>query len=749
VQLEAGFDSETHVTQPGIAAPPIVVGSICEEVGKERLLYPEEVVEWLRARLSDGTRIVGAHIVYDFGVACALDPTLIPLVFDALERDDVEDVLINDALLEIGRGSFEFMHGLDDSVEKNLGEHLEKENTWRLRYGELDGIPFEEWSEDARDYPRKDARAPLRVWRKQNEVPKKTVPMPHVEGCPCTENEWANCTCPHADPFGGGGYTLEPDPQEPGYLNLDLAPYENRAAWALQLMSIWGIRTDPEMVGVVTREVTQQHEETQKRFGEAGIFRLQGWCRRLDSKKNPLPCGNPNPHLAGPKCKPWPASQVGSKDTSYLKALVVEAYGGEPPMTAGTDKNAPTVSTDQDTLKESGNDLLFDLGEAGPNEKDFSQYLKVVALGTQWPINVDYNLILKTCRTSCRSPNLQNMPRAGRSRECFVPRDFRDPDPAVRKVLCSTDFPSLELWTLAEACLGMLDYSELALLLRAGTDVHTKLASLVLRIPYEEAIARKKAGDKTVIDRRQDAKPVNYGLGGGMSDESLVLNCRKQGTRFCLGAGAAKCGVENVVGTKGKATGRPLCAACLEQARVFIRAWHEMLPEMRDYFRVVQDEVSSGIVTVPAPDGLPVLFCADRGRNESFNLKFQGPAARAAKDGIYRVSRACYKEPDSPLFGCRPALFVHDDLITEMAEPHAHESAFEQARLMGEALQKWCPRVYNEHACPKPALGRRWFKGWEEVFDRAGRLVPWWPKRWEWEPDQEIMSADLLARARG
>lgn len=722
-QREAGFDTETHAVQPGLACPPMVVGSISED-GKERLLYPREMLEWLRARLRDHTRLVTANGVFDFGVACSLDPSLIPLVFECLERGDFEDVLTNDALLEIGRGSFESMHGLAESVSKNLGEHLEKENTWRLRYGELDGTKFEEWPEDARDYPRKDAKKPLQVWRKQNEIPKRFIQT----GEP--ESEFAEIPG-----------EMREDDQEPGYLNLDLAIYENRAHWALQLMEIWGVRTDPEMVETVTREVTAAHEATQQKFGEAGIYRLADWCRREKQ------CADKPPHkfVEGQCWRPWSSlkGKAGSKDGEVLKALVTEAYDGQPPMT----ESGEDVCTDRDVLMESGSDLLISLGSAGANEKDFSQYLKVVAEGCHHPICVAYNLILKTCRCSCRSPNLQNLPTGGRSRECFVPRNFRDPDVRNRFVFCSTDYPSLELWTLAEACLEMFGSSDLAQFLRSGLDMHTKLVATVTRMSYEEALALKKSGDKTMSKRRRCAKEVNYGLGGGMSDETLLITARKKGIKFCEGLYDKPHDSRRVVGTKGKATGRPLCVNCLEQVRDFVSAWFAMLPEMRDYRRAVQQEVDAGLVVVPSPEGLPVLYCADRGRNEGLNLKFQGRAARAAKDGIWRVAKACYIEKDSPLYGCHPALFVHDDLVTEMPEERAHEAAVEQARLLGEALRTWCPQVYNEKACPSPSLMRRWFKADDPVKNAAGRHDVFWPKKWDWAPDQEIMRDDLARRA--
>lgn len=673
------------------------------DASSERLLTPQEAREWWRVLKEV---VATANGPFDLGVACADDPSLIPVVFRLLQENLVEDALINQPLLDIGRGTLLMGpngplkgYSLATVSEKVLGKELQKAGTPRLEYAHLDGVPFALWTHEQREYPKKDSRSTYDVVVEQ----KKGDP----------ENDL-------------------------GIRNLALAPYEVRAAFALQLMSAWGPRTDPEMVAEVVREVTEAHDSAIRDFTEAGIYRGEGWCRREKQ------CEGKAPHLAVPGCwKPWLPSKVGTKDGAWLAELVTRAFQGSPPPT-----ESGGVSTDRDTLLESGDDLLEAFAKAGENETDYKTYLSVIERGKTLPICVRYDPIKRTARVGCRDPNLQNIPRNGKARQCFVPRNFRHEDVRERKVFCSTDYPSLELWTLAECCLDMMGESELARLLKSGMDLHLKLASLVLGISYEEAKARKKAGDPVIAAKRQDSKEVNYGLPGGMSEETLVLTARKKGTRFCLGAGAERCGVKKVIGTKGKAEGRPLCEACLQEAERFIEAWNEMLPEMADYKRLVQQEVAEGVVVVPSPEGLPSLYCAEKSLGAGMNKKFQGRAARLMKDAIWRVARACYLESEnSPLFGTRPCMMIHDEVISEMPELLAHEAGFEQARLMGEALKTWCPKVGCDLSCPEPALERRWYKGAEKVMDKSGKLIPWWPKSWDWAPDQEIVNYDLQRRA--
>jgi DNA polymerase I len=697
------FDYETYLLRNGLVAPKPVVMSVTEG-GGEQLLTPEQGHQWLIERCKDGESLATANGCFDLAVAANRDPDLLPLVFGMLARGQIKDTHLRQPLLDIGRGTLLIggdgqplrSYSLQNIVAKVLGEFVAKENTPRLTYARLDGIPFSLWSEDEREYSRKDAR--------------KTLQAVEAQGVGAAD--------------------------DPGILNLALEDHEMRAMWALHLMACWGPRTDPEMVEHVCASVTRAHDEMIAKFTLSGIYRGEGWCRREKQ------CEGRDPHKHGADCwRPWLPSNVGSRDTGWLQELVRRAYEDNPPRTEGGG-----IATDRDALMESGDDLLAEIGDAGQNETEYRTYLDVIRRGVSVPVCVRYDPIKATGRVGASNPNLQNPPRGGHVRECFVPRNFRHPDIRERTVYCSTDFPSLELWTQGENLLDMFGDSTLARLLRDGVDLHLKLGGLMDGISYEEAVARKKAGDKRIKGRRQDSKPVNYGLWGGMSDESLVLYARKQGVRFCLSAGADKCGLVKRMGTKGKATGKPLCEACLAEAGKFIRVWKEMLPEAKDYFREVGREADTGLVVVPAPEGLPPMYCADKGTNAAFNIKFQGRAARAAKESLWRVACGSYWNEESPMFGARPTMFLHDEIITEVPELFAHEAAYEQARLMGAALQMWCPKIYCDKACPTPALARRWFKGMEETKDKAGRLAVWWPNGWDWAADADILRNDLAQR---
>ena len=60
-------------------------------------------------------------------------------------------------------------------------------------------------------------------------------------------------------------------------------------------------------------------------------------------------------------------------------------------------------------------------------------------------VNASFKTPVASQRTSCAKPNLQQLPKSGGVRECFVAR------PGA--LLCSVDYNQLELCTLAQVCL--------------------------------------------------------------------------------------------------------------------------------------------------------------------------------------------------------------------------------------------------------------------------------------------------------
>lgn len=311
-------------------------------------------------------------------------------------------------------------------------------------------------------------------------------------------------------------------------------------------------------------------------------------------------------------------------------------------------------------------------------------------------IHARYESLKETGRTSTRGPNVQNwkvlrygedkakgLPGVG-IRECCVPRPGW--------IYVSADFGGLELATWAQACLDILGHSRLAEFLNARRDPHLEIASQILGRPYDELVPLKK--EKDVHLARQTGKVCNFGFPGGL------------GPRSCVDFAWSN--------YKVKLT--------LEQATELKAIWRRTYPEADPYFQWVHRQIGGrrGYIT---------QFRSNRIRGgcsftEAANSLFQGPGSDIAKDAGWRITRACYAEPSSPLYGSRMVVFVHDEFILETPDDPVRRAAAgeELSRIMGATARDWLPDVYLG---AEPQLHYIWSKAVETVRDAQGTLIPW------------------------
>jgi DNA polymerase I-like protein with 3'-5' exonuclease and polymerase domains len=243
----------------------------------------------------------------------------------------------------------------------------------------------------------------------------------------------------------------------------------------------------------------------------------------------------------------------------------------------------------------------------------------------------------------------------------------------------------------------LFGHSHLAEVLNAGFDPHTAFAADILGISYEEGERRKKAGDQEFDNARQTAKVANFGIPGGLGASKLVLFARKS-----YGVHLTE-----------------------EHAKDLKAAWLERWPEMREFFQYV-----GGLIDEDTGEGIVTQLFSNRIRGgchytAAANSLFQGLGADAAKRAHYLVTRACYAEPRSVLYGSRPVNQVHDETILETDDnERAHDVALELARVMCVGANEYLPDV---PARIEPLLARCWSKKAKPTYDANKRLVPWAP----------------------
>jgi DNA polymerase I-like protein with 3'-5' exonuclease and polymerase domains len=579
---------------------------------------------------------VGHNVFFDLGVLAADRPRSIPSIFKALDDGRIHCTKIRQMMIDnaVGQLKFELNEetlewkkqdfSLAHLVRRHLGYDISAEkkggDIWRLRYNELDRVPLDKWPEPARQYPLDDAIHTRDVWVSQEE-----------------KNVAPDCI--------------------PGF------EHEMRAAWALDLLGIWGVRTDP----VAVREYKA---ELEKEYAAQIVI-----CKEFGFRRS-----NGEP----------------SRDMKKVQKAVETWYREHGIEMKLTDKGA--ISTDREQLTDTDHPGLNAVAESVHSEKLLTTYVAALERGTQVPLNPSYNPIIETFRTSCSGGrkimgaapglNLQNLPRKGKVRECIVPREGY--------VFAFCDYDTLEMRTLAQINLDWFDRSEMAESIREGRDLHVDFAADMLKIPYRSALERHEAGDQEIGDARQFCKISNYGMAGGMGPDTFVKYAKTMG------------GI--IVGQE----------QAFELWCGFRKKWHEM----SDYFERIARLCGEGKIEKQVFPRTGMV----RGNvsySAACNGNFQHLAARGAKDALYAVVKECYCDAGSPLFGCRPWLFAHDEIgmeipVAAVGPKRAHEAAMRLQQIMIDVMRTWCPDVPISATV---AMSRRWYKGAKPVF-KSGLLVP-------------------------
>lgn len=371
----------------------------------------------------------------------------------------------------------------------------------------------------------------------------------------------------------------------------------------------------------------------------------------------------------------------GTKNMARLREVVAAGYarqGLNPPL---TEKGA--VSTASETLLESGDPLLVRMGELSGSEKLLSSFIPNLANGV---INPRYDVLKETGRTSSFKPNIQQMPRKGGIRELFLPPDGF--------VFLDADYSTLELCALSQACLDLFGFSDMANYINAGQDLHLVTASDLLGITYDEAVKRYETDDSEVAEMRQISKAANFGFPGGMGANSFV--------EFARGYGLA------------------LEVGFVQRLR---DNWLATYSEMRAYFDYIS-RLSGGRESFDLEQLRTGRIRGGCRYTSGCNTLFQGLAADGAKAAMILLTRACYTDKTSPLYGCFIHAFVHDEFLVSCPEDRVDPAARELERLMVSGMSRLIPDVEIRASV---TAARNWTKKAKRVVDADGRLCVWSP----------------------
>ena len=631
------FDLETYPIWPGRLAPPPVC--LQDETG---IHTGPGILQRFERVLADPTQcFVGHSVVYDMAVMGAAYPDLLPAIFRAFAADRVICTRVREKLLRIAQGSDK--DGPGGGRRYDLAACCDAHKIDHGYHADADGKKAEPWR--VRYGELEDI--PIERWP-SDAIRYALLDVRNLRTL-FTAQELAGPREWYADQYR-----------------------QTRADWALHLVTCWGVRTAAEAVSALAQHVEAEHISTLGLLTRAGLVR-------------------PN----------------GTKDTKAAKARMVSVRtaAGLPVKMTTEAKNrkstkpfVPQVSLDADACAGTGDDLLIGYARFGSIGTLRSRADRL-RHGTEIPLQPRYDVLKETGRTSCTQGEaepgqpvatwgfqIQNVHREPGLRECFVPRKGY--------LLCSCDWASAEMHTVAQVCLWMGIRSRLADALNAGQDPHLVLAASILGWDYDRALTAKRGlgghlDGGEVKRTRQMAKAGNFGFPGGM------------------GAAAFQ---EFAAQTYGVHLS-PAEVALLKER------WLARYPEFREYFARVNALVEAGR---PIEHYRSRRFRGGASYCATCNTFFQGLAADMAKDAAFNLAAGCYLGAGA-LGGCRVVGFIHDEFLVEVPERTAHEAALAVQLVMEEAGRAWCPDVPVR---AEPALMRAWSKGAEPAYI-DGRLVAW------------------------
>ena len=686
-------DNETCLFRPGVMAPELVCTSFAAPGLGAGILHANDprllplITSWLEGH----DILAGHHFPYDLATWCAKWPHLVPLVFAKFDRDEITDTLIRQQLLDIAAGEF---RGVLRKFEKEITQeeevckvhgdacinhmacgnagHLVLQNVTRIVQG-AKWIPHN-YNLDDLIYRASGRRLDKNTWRLRYG---EFIDVP-VEQWPAGARQY-----PIDDSIACLEVLLK---QEVHAQYIPDQFRQTRAAWGLHLTHLWGLRTHAPGVELLERETVAAIAEIEGGLREAGLIRTE--ISKLTGK---------------------PTKKDGSRNVAAARKLMVqvcETVGKPVRLTDGGQ-----VSLDSDACEASENELLEDYAELTSLKAVLNKDLPMLRAGMVYPVHTTFGMAA-SCRSTSSKPNVQNPRRLPGIREAFIPRKG--------KVYAIADFSGLELHTLAQTCVTLFRQSQLAVELNAGIDPHTSFAAKILGISYEEGKRRKKnSEDKEFDNARQTAKVFNFGSPGGLGAENLCMFARK---------------TYNVILTEPITPSEP---DPFRRAKVLKQQWMDHYPEMRIFFKHVGDLMEQS----EEGHGIVQQLFSNRWRGgchytAACNTYFQGLGADAAKRALYLVTRACYAETSSVLYGSRPVNFVHDEVILEVDDDaYAHDKAMELGRVMIAGANEFLPDVPSR---AEPLLARCWSKLAKPTYDANKRLIPWEPKRVDVRLVQEL-----------
>jgi DNA polymerase family A/3'-5' exonuclease len=738
------FDTETEAIDNSDRRPPrLALATASAGDAASAVIHPEQVGRFILAH--PRARYVIHNAAFDFAVIdrhlqeCGEEDAR-RAWWDACESNRMHDTMILDQLIELARRDA-------DPRPRNLAVigsayarmEISKEDPFRLRFGELIDVDWAGVEDGFFSYAIKDVIVTLRAFRTMLLEAQRLMAEAAGEGPGMTDEVLSRC----------------------GALSEFI---QVKGAIALARIERFGMHLDLDRVRTA---------EMSLRAGlEASVTGLRAICPEL-FKTQQDPATDETILCRTRNGAPSISEQVLQQQLQRVIDEIRESTGQE--LAIPTTERTGKLQTSGKVWAEHAH--LHPFLECWLSLKDQAKLCQFFVALREPVVRPRYRHLLRTGRTGCSRPNIQQIPRDGQFRQAFVP--------SPGHLLLAVDFSFIELRTLAAHCLKVYGQSELAKVIRAGSDPHAHTAAMIVGVPYEDFLGWKD--DATVIElngktqarkthfkeARQLAKPVNFGVPGGLGAASLVAYARhtykvnmtleqagefrtrlieeiypelkiyldedgmsllahnlgvpvgevwsafdREGTRCRYTA----LGIRNIVrGQTLNARGRPYSPWYSN------RVWDGLVrlcrnPEIRPLLesrrgdeRLCNRLFGNTVVTLTGRIRGGVSYSQCR------NTPFQGLAADGAKLGLWRLIRE----------GFRVIAFVHDEVLIELPDEGGYVSKASIARIT-EIL---CSEMQSVLGGDLPvdveyALSTCWSKD-AKLIEADGKVYPWRPEKSE------------------
>lgn len=727
-----GFDSETFKITNNVA-PQAVCLSFFELGGRGGYLLDDKAgfAHLKELLLDDDVLLIAQNASFDCVVAAVHSPVLNALISRAYKRGRLHCTKIRQQMLTVSdtwndgelhkfvsssngsqslhslAGMVQFYFDIDISASK-------KQDAWRLRYGELYGIPISQWDSAAVDYAINDAYYAVLAWLAQEQEAQRL-------------NTWIRAAT--------------------GNQKVDVLQDAPRQAYCDFILGfvggVRGVRINPDRIEAAAQDLTKKHHKGMPDLLDFGLyveaprvargFKIQkGRLQHLFHRALTIMGLADNPEFYNVKKGVAPSVNTISTAASKRAELISCVYK--------TLASRRTFDTRQRIDQQDLDDLdmivklIKRVVESEKQWKEIATFLNSLSRAKLNPDNrlrFQFSAFVATGRTSSAKPNLQQIPRGGAARSCF--------EPEAGHVYMIADYSAAEFRTLGqinedEAGAGS---SEIARRYRENRsfDPHLFAASRMWELerhepmPFEQALViYNDSADPRRADLkkyRQTAKALNFGLAGGLSAQGFIGYARVSGLEFTL-----------------------------PEAEKLVAMWREVWVEMDGYFKRRERIYNSGVDIDDDPRKIYVFNRDGRARycskmTTSCNTPFQGLAAAGMKQALIMIWEECMFSRNSPLHGACPVLMVHDELVLEIPHDGSEESmkkiraaAARFGELMVRGMEVFTPDVPAE---AEAALSTRWTKEAEPLYNLYGDLEIWQPKVEEQaEVEEELADLDEL-----